>query len=40
MTAAPDIRSVRARRSFLENARRTLASAPVSAWFGMIVILV
>ncbi len=40
MTAQPaDIRSVRARRSFWQNARRTLASAPISAWFGMIVIL-
>lgn len=41
MTAqAPDIRSVRARRSFFQNAKRTLATAPISAWFGMIVILV
>ena len=32
MTAqAPDIRTVRARRSFLQNARRTLATAPLSA---------
>lgn len=41
MTAqAPDIRNIRARRTFLENARRTLATAPFSAWFGMIVILI
>ena len=41
MTAqAPDLRSVRARRSFLESARRTLATAPWSAWFGMIVIVI
>ena len=41
MTAqAPDLRSVRARRTLWENVRRTLASAPISAWFGMIVIVV
>ena len=41
MTAtAPDIRSVRARRTFWQNARRTLASAPISAWFSMIVIFI
>ncbi|MCA3574662.1 MAG: ABC transporter permease [Aestuariivirga sp.] len=41
MTApATDIRNVRARRTFWENARRTLATAPFSAWFGMIVILI
>lgn len=41
MTAGTsDIRNVRARRSFWENARRTLATAPFSAWFGMIVILI
>ena len=41
MTAqAPNLRSVRARRSFLESARRTLATAPWSAWFGMIVIVI
>jgi len=39
MTAEPaDIRSVRARRSVWENVKRTLATAPISAWFGMIVI--
>lgn len=38
-TANPaDIRSIKARRTFLENAWRTLKTAPVSAWFGMIVI--
>jgi peptide/nickel transport system permease protein len=41
MTApATDLRNVRARRTFWENARRTLATAPLSAWFGMIVILI
>jgi peptide/nickel transport system permease protein len=41
MTAqAPDLRSVRARRTFWENAKRTLASAPISAWFGMIIIVI
>lgn len=41
MTAqAPDLRSVRARRTVLQNVTRTLASAPISAWFGMIVILI
>lgn len=41
MTAeAPDIRSVRARRTLGENIKRALASAPFSAWFGMIVILI
>jgi peptide/nickel transport system permease protein len=41
MTAtAPDIRTVRARRSLWQNTKRTLASAPISAWFGMIVIFV
>ena len=41
MTAqAPELRSVRARRTLWENTRRTLATAPVSAWFGMIVILI
>ncbi len=34
-----DIRNIKARRTFLDNARRTLATAPLSAWFGMIVIL-
>ncbi|MGQ0485760.1 MAG: ABC transporter permease [Hyphomicrobiales bacterium] len=34
-----DIRKVRARRGLGENAWRSLKKAPVSAWFGMIVIL-
>jgi peptide/nickel transport system permease protein len=39
MTAQPtDIRSIRARRTVWENILRTLATAPLSAWFGMIVI--
>ncbi len=37
---ATDLRSVRARRSLWQTVRRTLASAPLSAWFGMIVIVV
>lgn len=32
--------TVRARRSFFETARRELAKAPISAWFGMIVIVI
>jgi len=41
MTAqAPDIRNVRARRTLWENTKRTLATAPISAWFGMIVIVI
>ena len=41
MTAqAPDIRSVRARRTFGQNVKRTLATAPISAWFGMIIIVI
>ena len=41
MTAqAPDLRLVRARRTFFQNVKRTLASAPISAWFGMIIILI
>ncbi|WP_395684542.1 ABC transporter permease [Aestuariivirga sp.] len=39
-TKAPELRQVRARRSLWEDGRRTLASAPFSAWFGMIVILI
>jgi peptide/nickel transport system permease protein len=39
MTAQPtDIRSIRARRTVWENITRSLATAPLSAWFGMIVI--
>jgi peptide/nickel transport system permease protein len=41
MTAQPaDIRSVRARRTFWQTAKRTLATAPISAWFGMVVIVI
>jgi peptide/nickel transport system permease protein len=40
MTAEPvNLRVVKARRTFFENAKRTLAKAPWSAWFGMVVIL-
>jgi peptide/nickel transport system permease protein len=35
-----DIRTIKSRRSFVENVRRTLSTAPPSAWFGMIVILI
>lgn len=35
-----DIRSIRSRRTFLQNAARTLRSAPLSAMFGMAIILV
>ncbi|MBI3673334.1 MAG: ABC transporter permease [Rhizobiales bacterium] len=41
MTAEPtNVRAIRARRTWFENARRALAKAPISAWFGMIVILI
>ena len=41
MTSQPaDLRVIRARRSFSENAWRTLKSAPFTAWLGMIIILV
>ena len=40
MTAeSSNIRNIRARRSWGENAWRLLKTAPISAWFGMIVIL-
>ncbi len=40
-TASPtDVRAIKARRTFLENAWRTLKTAPISAWFGMIVIVI
>ena len=40
MTAeSSNIRNIRARRSWGENAWRMLKTAPISAWFGMIVIL-
>ncbi|MBM3520123.1 MAG: ABC transporter permease [Alphaproteobacteria bacterium] len=40
MTSAnpADIRAIKARRTFSEQAWRTLKTAPISAWFGMIVI--
>jgi peptide/nickel transport system permease protein len=39
MTSEPaTTRVVRRRRSFIENAKRTLGTAPLSAWFGMIII--
>ena len=39
MTAEPaNIRAIKARRTWWENAKRDLAKAPISAWFGMIVI--
>ncbi|MCX7344474.1 MAG: ABC transporter permease [Alphaproteobacteria bacterium] len=41
MTSQPaDLRVIRARRSFSENAWRTLKTAPFTAWLGMIIILV
>lgn len=40
MTAEPvNIRNLRAKRTIFETVRRELSKAPVSAWFGMIVIL-
>ena len=39
MTAAtPPVRVIKARRSVIENVRRELKTAPLTAWFGMIVI--
>jgi peptide/nickel transport system permease protein len=38
-TSAP-LRTIKARRTLLENVVRTLKTAPLSAWFGMIVILI
>jgi peptide/nickel transport system permease protein len=41
MTSQPaDLRVIRARRSFVENAWRTLKTAPFTAWLGMFIILV
>ncbi len=41
MTAEPvNVRLVRARRTWTESVRRDLAKAPLSAWFGIIVILI
>jgi peptide/nickel transport system permease protein len=34
------LRQIKARRSFFQSVRRDLAKAPISAWFGMIVILI
>jgi peptide/nickel transport system permease protein len=38
-TATPPVRVIKARRSVIENIRRNLKTAPLTAWFGMIVIL-
>ena len=38
-TATPPVRVIKARRSVFENIRRNLKTAPLTAWFGMIVIL-
>jgi peptide/nickel transport system permease protein len=40
MTSIVPERVIKARRTFFENAVRTLKTAPISAWFGMIVILI
>jgi peptide/nickel transport system permease protein len=41
MSAEPaPLRQIKARRTLLETLRRDLAKAPLSAWFGMIVILI
>lgn len=37
-TASAPVKTVKARRTFLENSWRLLKTAPISAWFGMIVI--
>jgi peptide/nickel transport system permease protein len=37
-SAANEVTQVKARRTFLENAWRTLKTAPPTAWFGMVVI--
>ncbi|MBG1232704.1 ABC transporter permease [Aestuariivirga litoralis] len=40
-TSAPaPLRDIKARRTFTQNVIRTLKTAPLSAWFGMIVILI
>jgi len=39
-TAAAPTRNIKARRTAYQNVVRTLKTAPISAWFGMIVILV
>jgi peptide/nickel transport system permease protein len=38
-TATPPVRVIKARRSVMESIRRDLKTAPLTAWFGMIVIL-
>lgn len=38
-TATSPVRVIKARRSIMENIRRNLKTAPLTAWFGMIVIL-
>ncbi len=38
-TATTPARTIKARRSVIENIRRNLKTAPLTAWFGMIVIL-
>ena len=38
-TESAPLRNIKARRTILENIVRTLKTAPISAWFGMIVIL-
>ena len=41
MSAEPvNTRTVKARRSLYETVRRDLAKAPISAWLGMIIILI
>jgi len=39
-TASAPLRNVKARRSVMESIRRNLKTAPLTAWFGMIVILI
>ncbi len=39
-TAAAPTRNIKARRTAAQNVVRTLKSAPISAWFGMVVILI
>ncbi len=39
-TTPTPLREIKARRTFLQNLIRTLKTAPISAWFGMIVILI
>jgi peptide/nickel transport system permease protein len=38
-TVSAPLRNIKARRTALQNVKRTLKTAPISAWFGMIVIL-